>query len=205
MTPPSPASPGGGAVVPSRTNHADGRPVKDRRTLNRIKKLVPPPAWRDVWICRDPNGHIQATGTDTAGRRQYRYHDVWREEQDRAKFDRVGKLAERLPEFRKKVQADLDEKGLTRDRVLAAAARMLDIGLFRVGGEAYESFGLATLRMEHVTCAKGRVSCSYPAKGGKPRQVEITDPDVCKVVTELRKTDDEGEPCATRPTANGST
>ncbi len=173
--------------------YAGGRPVKDRRTLDRIKKLVLPPAWRDVWICRDPDGHIQATGTDAAGRRQYRYHDAWRAEQDRAKFQRVGKLAERLPEFRKKVQADLDERGLTRDRVLAAAARMLDVGLFRVGGEAYESFGLATLRMEHVTCAKGRVSCSYPAKGGKPREIEITDPDVCKVVTELRKTGDDGE------------
>ncbi|WP_066367004.1 DNA topoisomerase IB [Herbidospora mongoliensis] len=173
--------------------YADGRPVKDRRTLRRIRALVLPPAWREVWICRDSGGHIQAVGTDAAGRRQYRYHDVWREEQDRAKFDRVGKLAERLPEFRKKVEADLGEKGLTRDRVLAAAARMLDIGLFRVGGEAYESFGLATLRMEHVTCAKGRVTCSYPAKGGVPREIEITDPDVCKVVTALRKHHDDGE------------
>lgn len=126
--------------------HSDGRPVKDRRTLNRIRALALPPAWREVWICRDPIGHIQAVGTDAAGRRQYRYHDVWRAEQDRAKFERVGRLAERLPDFRKKIQADLDQKGLTRERVLAAAARMLDIGLFRVGGEAYESFGLATLR-----------------------------------------------------------
>lgn len=173
--------------------HSDGRPVKDRRTLNRIRALALPPAWREVWICRDPTGHIQAVGTDAAGRRQYRYHDVWRAEQDRAKFERVGRLAERLPDFRKKIQADLDQKGLTRDRVLAAAARMLDIGLFRVGGEAYESFGLATLRMEHVACSAGRVTCSYPAKGGKPREVEIADPDVCKVVTALRKAGDEGE------------
>ncbi|NAS20797.1 DNA topoisomerase IB [Herbidospora sp. NEAU-GS84] len=173
--------------------YADGRPVKDLRTLRRIRALVLPPAWRDVWICRDPDGHIQAVGTDAAGRRQYRYHDAWREEQDRAKFERVGKLAERLPAFRKKVQADLDGKGLTRERVLAAAARMLDIGLFRVGGEAYESFGLATLRLEHVTCSRGRVSCAYPAKGGLLREVEITDPDVCKVVTALRKGREEGE------------
>ncbi|WP_232320162.1 DNA topoisomerase IB [Herbidospora daliensis] len=173
--------------------YADGRPVKDRRTLRRIRALVLPPAWRDVWICRDPDGHIQAVGTDAAGRRQYRYHDAWREEQDRAKFERVGKLAERLPGFRERVRADLGEKGLTRERVLAAAARMLDIGLFRVGGEAYESFGLATLRLEHVTCSRGRVSCAYPAKGGVPREIEITDPDVCKVVTALRKGRDEGE------------
>ncbi|GAA4198184.1 DNA topoisomerase IB [Streptosporangium oxazolinicum] len=173
--------------------YGDGRPVKDGRTLRRIRALVLPPAWREVWICRDPDGHIQAVGTDAAGRRQYRYHDVWREEQDRAKFERVGKLAERLPGFREKIAADLDEKGLTRDRVLAAAARMLDIGLFRVGGESYESFGLATLRLEHVTCSNGRVTCSYPAKGGIPREIEITDPEVCAVVTALREARDEGE------------
>ena len=146
-----------------------------------------------MWICRDPSGHIQALGTDAAGRRQYRYHDTWRVEQDRAKFVRVGKLAERLPAFREKIQADLDQKGLTRERVLAAAARMLDFGLFRVGGEAYESFGLATLRMEHVTCSAGRVTCSYPAKGNKPREVEIADADVCAVVTALHKAGDDGE------------
>ncbi|TKK89392.1 DNA topoisomerase IB [Herbidospora galbida] len=173
--------------------YADGRPVKDRRTLRRIRALVLPPAWREVWICRDPDGHIQAVGTDAAGRRQYRYHDAWREEQDRAKFERVAKLAERLPAFRERVQKDLDGKGLTRERVLAAAARMLDIGLFRVGGEAYESFGLATLRVEHVTCSRGRVTCAYPAKGGVPREIEITDPDVCAVVTALRKGRDDGE------------
>jgi DNA topoisomerase IB len=196
LRPSDPAEPG---IVRRRRGrsfsyaYSNGRPVKDRRTLNRIKALALPPAWREVWICRDPAGHIQAVGTDAAGRRQYRYHDVWREEQDRAKFERVGKLAERLPDFRKKVQADLDERGLSRNRVLAAAARMLDIDLFRVGGEAYESFGLATLRMEHVTCAAGRVTCSYPAKGGQHREVEITDPDVCKVVTALHKADGDGE------------
>lgn len=173
--------------------YADGRPVKDRRTLTRIRALALPPAWRQVWICRDANGHLQAVGTDGAGRRQYRYHDVWREEQDRLKFARVAKLAERLPDFRERVQADLDQPGLKRDRVLAAAARMLDIGLFRVGGEAYESFGLATLRMKHVACSRGRVTCRYPAKGGKMRRVEIDDPDVCEVVTALRKVDATGE------------
>ncbi len=160
-----------------------------------------------MWICPRPHGHIQATGTDAAGRQQYRYHDVWREEQDQAKFDRVGKLAERLPEFRKRVQADLDEKGLTRDRVLAAAARMLDIGLFRVGGEAATSPSASRpLRMEHVTCAKGRVSCSYPAKGGKPRRGRRS-----PTPTSARSSPNSARPpttansCAARTTASGST
>ncbi|GIH76844.1 DNA topoisomerase [Planobispora longispora] len=174
-------------------HHPDGRQVRDRRTLDRIKALALPPAWIDVWICRAPNGHIQAVGTDTAGRRQYRYHDVWREEQDRIKFDRVLEMAERLPVFRERVAEHLKQPELTRERVLAAAARMLDVGFFRVGGESYDSFGLATLRMEHVTCSAGRVVCAYPAKGGKHREVEIVDPDVCTVVTALHRTGQEGE------------
>ncbi|MFD0891477.1 DNA topoisomerase IB, partial [Streptosporangium algeriense] len=149
--------------------------------------------WRQVWICRDPDGHLQAVGTDAAGRRQYRYHDTWRVEQDRLKFARVAELAERLPDFRERVRADLDRPGLPRERVLAAAARMLDIGLFRVGGEAYESFGLATMRMEHVTCSRGRVAFRYPAKGGRLREVELDDPDVCEVVSALRGTGAKGE------------
>lgn len=108
---------------------------------------------------------------------------VWREEQDRAKFDRVCEMARRLPAFRERIVKDLQARGMRRERVLAAAARMLDIGFFRVGGEAYESYGLATLRMEHVTCRKGQVTCVYPAKGGKMREVEIVDADVCEVVT----------------------
>ncbi|GAA3114180.1 DNA topoisomerase IB [Planomonospora alba] len=174
-------------------HHPDGRPVRDRRVLARIRALALPPAWTDVWICRSADGHIQAVGTDSAGRRQYRYHDVWRAEQDRIKFDRVLEMADRLPKFRDRVAEHLAQRGLTRDRVLAAAARMLDIGFFRVGGESYESFGLATLRMEHVTCSAGRVTCSYPAKGGKHRELEIVDADVCKVVTALHRAGEEGE------------
>ncbi|GAA3447174.1 DNA topoisomerase IB [Planomonospora venezuelensis] len=174
-------------------HHPDGRPVRDRRVLARIRALALPPAWTDVWICRTHDGHIQAVGTDAAGRRQYRYHDVWREEQDRIKFDRVLEMAERLPVFRERVAGHLAGTGLGRERVLAAAARMLDVGFFRVGGESYDSFGLATLRMEHVTCTAGLVVCSYPAKGGKHREVEIADPDVCSVVTALHTTGEEGE------------
>ncbi|MGC5012275.1 DNA topoisomerase IB [Streptosporangium sp. DT93] len=174
-------------------HHPNGTKVRDRRTLDRIRALALPPAWTDVWICRSRDGHIQAVGTDAAGRRQYRYHDRWREEQDRAKFERVRRMAERLPKFRERVAEHLEQDGPTRERVLAAAARMLDIGFFRVGGEAYESFGLATLRMEHVTCSAGRVSCAYPAKSGRFREVEIVDADVCEVITELHGAAEEGE------------
>ncbi|MEV4169876.1 DNA topoisomerase IB [Nonomuraea sp. NPDC049709] len=171
----------------------DGRPVRDPATLARIKALAIPPAWQDVWICTSPDGHLQAVGTDTAGRRQYRYHDVWREQQDRAKFDRVLEVAERLPAFRKAVDDQLKGRGLTRQRVLAAAARLLDIGFFRIGGESYDTYGLATLRMEHVTCASGIVTCSYQAKGDVAREVEVADPGACKVLRALKALGEQGE------------
>ncbi|MED7930183.1 DNA topoisomerase IB [Nonomuraea sp. LP-02] len=165
----------------------DGRPVRDPETLARIRALAIPPAWTDVWICTDPRGHLQAVGTDAAGRLQYRYHDLWREQQDRAKFDRVLEVAERLPEFRKTVDEQLQGRGLTRPRVLAAAARLLDIGFFRIGGESYDSYGLATLRMEHLTFSKGYVVFSYQAKGDIPREVEVADPGACAVLRSLKR------------------
>ncbi|TDE56754.1 DNA topoisomerase IB [Nonomuraea mesophila] len=171
----------------------DGRRVRDPATVERIKGLAIPPAWSDVWICASADGHLQAVGTDAAGRRQYRYHDVWREQQDREKFDRVLEVAERLPAFRKAVDDQLRGRGLTRRRVLAAAARLLDIGFFRIGGESYDTYGLATLRMEHVTCSRGVVVCSYPAKGDIDREVELADPGVCKVLRSLKALGEEGE------------
>ncbi|MFG1614329.1 DNA topoisomerase IB [Nonomuraea wenchangensis] len=165
----------------------DGSPVRDPETLARIKALAIPPAWTDVWICTDPRGHLQAVGTDAAGRLQYRYHDLWREQQDRAKFDHVLEVAERLPEFRKTVDEQLQGRGLTRQRVLAAAARLLDIGFFRIGGESYDSYGLATLRMEHLTFSKGYVVFSYQAKGDIPREVEVADPGACAVLRSLKR------------------
>jgi DNA topoisomerase IB len=167
--------------------------VRDRATLRRIRSLVIPPAWKDVWICTSPYGHLQAVGTDAAGRRQYRYHDLWREQQDRAKFDRVLEVAERLPAFRRAVDEQLQGRGLTRERVLAAAARLLDIGFFRVGGESYDTYGLATLRMEHVTCANGIVTCAYAAKGDIRREVEVADPGACAVLRSLKALSAEGE------------
>ncbi|WP_242454209.1 DNA topoisomerase IB [Bailinhaonella thermotolerans] len=167
-----------------------GEPLGEGETLRRVKALVIPPAWTDVWICPDADGHIQALGTDAAGRRQYRYHDAWREAQDRAKHEHVLDMAERLPAVRERLAEHLAERGLTRQRVLAAAVRLLDLGFFRVGGEEYAeengSFGLATLRQEHVRCVRGRVHFEYPAKSGKTRTHDISDPEVCKVVRALR-------------------
>ncbi|NUT40553.1 MAG: DNA topoisomerase IB [Thermoactinospora sp.] len=173
--------------------HRDGKPVRSAATLRRIKDLAIPPAWTDVWICPSPHGHLQAVGTDAAGRRQYRYHDQWREQQDEAKFDHVLEVAERLPAFRAQIDEHLAGKGLTRQRVLATAARLLDIGFFRIGTESYDTFGLATLRMEHVTCSNGAVTCSYQSKGDIPREVLVTDPGACAVIRSLKALGTEGE------------
>jgi DNA topoisomerase IB len=171
--------------------YANGRPVKDRRTLERIRALAVPPAWTDVWICPWPNGHIQALGTDDAGRRQYRYHDDWRLHRDRQKFERVLDFAAALPEIRAAVERDLSKDDLCRERVLAATVRLLDVGLFRVGGVAYaeenETFGVTSLRKEHVRIRKGAIVFCYPAKGSIERTVEIRDDKVRKVVDSLRR------------------
>ncbi|MFI0424716.1 DNA topoisomerase IB [Spongiactinospora sp. 9N601] len=170
-----------------------GEPVRDAGTLARIRALAVPPAWTEVWICASPDGHLQAVGTDAAGRRQYRYHDVWREQQDRLKFEHVLDVAEKLPAFRETVAGHLAGRGLTRHRVLAAAARILDTGFLRVGGAEYtDSFGLATLRTEHVRARNGVVACRYPGKGGKPHETILTDRDVCKVIRALLARPDAG-------------
>ncbi len=175
-------------------HHADGTAVTDRAELDRIKALVIPPAWRDVWISDDPRGHIQAVGTDAAGRRQYRYHDVWRVKRDAAKFDHVLEVGAQLPHIRKQVDADLHSRGFGRDRILAVAVRLLDVGCFRIGGEAYAAgeegtFGLATLLREHVVLPRGAVRFCYPAKGGIERSVDVTDPDVRTVLQKLLRQD----------------
>ena len=131
----------------------DGTLIKDDR-LDRIRGLAIPPAWKDVWICPWPNGHIQATGFDVAGRRQYRYHDQWRARRDAEKHERVLEIAHQLPDVRDAVVAGLRTRGLNRERVLATAIRLLDLGAFRIGSEQYEeengTYGLATLKREHV-------------------------------------------------------
>jgi DNA topoisomerase I len=170
--------------------HPNGRTVRDPQTRARIEALVIPPAWHDVWISPDPRGHIQAVGTDDRGRRQYRYHDEWRAERDREKFDRVVDLARLLPRLRRRVTRDLRREGLDRSRVLAAAIRLLERGLFRVGGEAYaednSSYGLATLQKRHVQVRDGRLHFDYPAKSGQRRRIAIDDPDLVPVVEALK-------------------
>ncbi|MFN2494615.1 MAG: DNA topoisomerase IB [Pseudonocardiaceae bacterium] len=182
-----------------------GRLITEPDVLDRIRALAVPPAWCDVWICPLPRGHIQAVGTDDAGRRQYRYHDEWRRRRDAEKHDRVLRLGRKLPRVREQVAEQLDGRGLTCERVLAAAVRMLDIGVFRVGGQEYApagaddaedtdgSFGLATVRREHVRLHRGAVVFCYPAKGGVQRRVTLHDPALHKVVGALLRRRGGGE------------
>jgi DNA topoisomerase I len=150
-----------------------------------------PPAWTDVWICPYPMGHIQAVGTDAAGRRQYRYHDMWRTRRDQEKFDHMLEFARCLPAMRKVLHRHLRQDGLTRERVLACATRLLDLGFFRIGTEGYaeqnQTYGLATIQRRHVHVRDGLVTFDYAAKGGKRRIQSIVDPDVCAVVEELKR------------------
>jgi DNA topoisomerase IB len=169
-----------------------GSPITDVSELRRIRDLVIPPAWKDVWISPDPRGHIQATGVDAAGRKQYLYHPQWRVKRDEAKFDHVLDVARRLPALRKRVDADLAGKGLGRERVLAAVASLLDMGMFRVGGDTYATgddptYGVSTLRPEHVRGSRGCVVLEFPAKGGVELTRQVTDAHVCGVLRELRR------------------
>ncbi|ORW00032.1 DNA topoisomerase IB [Mycobacterium kyorinense] len=168
-------------------------PVDDPEALARIQALVIPPAWKNVWICAHPNGHIQAVGTDAAGRRQYLYHEQWRAERAEEKYERALSLAKRLPDWRTRVLADLRGRGLQRDRVLAVAQHLIDRGYFRAGGEEYAqengSFGLATLLRDHVRVHRDCVEFDYPAKSGVRRTVSLEDPLVIRAVRSLLRAD----------------
>jgi DNA topoisomerase I len=168
-----------------------GRRIADGEVLARIRELAIPPAWKDVWVCPYPNGHLQATGTDAAGRKQYRYHDEWRARRDQEKFDAMLDFAATLPRMRRRVRRDLRGKDLDRTRVLACATRLLDLGFFRIGGEDYaeenDSYGLATLLKRHVRLEDQAIVFDYEAKSGKRRVQEITDPAVRKVIAALKR------------------
>jgi DNA topoisomerase-1 len=170
---------------------AGGNPVDDGAVLARIEALVIPPAWTDVWICPVASGHIQAVGTDAAGRRQYLYHDHWRLTRDLAKHERVLDFGALLPSVRDRVCGDLRRDGLDRERVLSCAVRLLDLGFFRIGSEQYASqnqtFGLATMRKDHVTVSKGVVTFDYVAKSGKHRVQSLVEPEVGAVVQALKR------------------
>ncbi len=171
----------------------EGDRLDDPETIERIRELGIPPAWEDVWICPHPRGHIQATGVDAAGRKQYLYHQEWRRRRDAEKFDEMLDFARALPSLREHVAADLragDE--LTRERVLACAVRLLERGFFRIGTEEYteanESYGLATMRKEHVTIEDGATMVfDFPAKSGKQRLQAVVDPLAVEVVTKLKR------------------
>ena len=168
-----------------------GDVVTDPETLLRIRELAIPPAWEDVWICGDPRGHLQATGTDAAGRKQYLYHPVWRARRDREKFERALRFARSLPQLRRGVSADLEHDGFHRERVLACAARLLDRGLFRVGSDDYaeadSGIGLATIRKEHVSFENGTALFDYPGKSGIRRIQSIEDPESIRVLRALKR------------------
>lgn len=169
----------------------DGVALRDKELRARIEGLGIPPAWTDVWIAPYENGHIQATGVDSAGRRQYIYHPTWREQKDRIKYDRALKLAESLPAARRQVTLDLRQKKPSRERALAAAFRMLDSGSLRVGSERYTetngSHGLSTLLCSHVSVRGDTVQLRFPAKSGKEWSSEIDDPDLATVLRSLKR------------------
>jgi DNA topoisomerase I len=171
----------------------ESRPITEPTVIERIRELAIPPAWEGVWICPYPMGHIQATGLDAAGRKQYRYHDAWRERRDREKFDSMAEFARALPRLREQVERDLVLGGMPRERALACAARLLDRGFFRIGSEDYaeenDTYGVATMKKRHVDVNGDRVTFDYESKGGKRRLQSIGDPavaDVARVLTRRR-------------------
>jgi DNA topoisomerase-1 len=169
----------------------DGSALPPGPVRDRLEGIGIPPAWTDVWIAPFENGHIQATGLDAVGRRQYIYHPEWRERKDRVKFDRALQLAESLPAARRRVTLDLRSEGVSRERVLAGAFRMLDNASLRVGSEKYTnengSHGLATLLCAHVRVRKDSLLLSFPAKSGKTWESEINDADLAALVRVLKR------------------
>ncbi|MDB4936188.1 MAG: topoisomerase [Labilithrix sp.] len=164
----------------------DGKVVRDRDVLARIKALVIPPAWTNVWICPDADGHIQATGRDARGRKQYRYHWRFREVREETKYERMMQFAEALPAIRAKVDEDLGKPGLTREKVLATVVRLLEITLIRVGNEEYArengSFGLTTMRTRHVDISGSTIKFHFRGKSGKEHAVNVHDRRLARVV-----------------------
>ena len=174
-----------------------GRVIRDAAVLARLKDLAIPPAWEDVWICPSPDGHIQAVGRDSAGRRQYRYHDAWQARRGADKHDRVLHFARRLPAARAAVDGVLRGSGLTRRRVLGAAVRLIDLGLLRPGNDEYtdahDTYGVTTLLRAHASCHHGDIMLDFPAKGGRRWTQTLHDDAVARVITGLRRgrADDE--------------
>lgn len=169
---------------------ASGKPVRDEATLERIRALAIPPAYADVWICPHANGHIQATGRDARGRKQYRYHPRWRETRDATKYEHMAEFAQALPAIRARVSADLRRRGLPREKVLATVVRLLETTLIRVGNDDYAkengSFGLTTLRNRHVAVKGETLRFAFKGKSGKTWKLGIQDRRVARVVRECQ-------------------
>jgi DNA topoisomerase-1 len=165
---------------------ADGRTIRDKAVLERIRRLAIPPAYTDVWICPVPNGHLQATGRDARGRKQYRYHPRWREVRDETKFGRMLAFSEALPLIRRQVEADLARPGLPREKVLATVVRLLECTGIRVGNEEYarsnRSFGLTTLRDHHVEISGSTLRFEFRGKSGKVHKVALSDRRLARIV-----------------------
>lgn len=169
-----------------RYRDPSGKIIRDQNTLRRIRSLVIPPAWTDVWICPDPNGHLQATGRDDRRRKQFRYHPHWREIRDETKYARIIAFAKALPKIRKRVERDLARSGLSREKVLAAVVRLLEVSLIRVGNDEYartnDSFGLTTMRDRHVNVNGSKLRFHFRGKSGKWHDVDIQDRRLAKIV-----------------------
>jgi DNA topoisomerase-1 len=165
---------------------ATGRRIQDRAELARIRALAIPPAWREVWICPLAAGHLQATGRDARGRKQYRYHPRWREVRDQDKFARLAAFGAALPRVRRRVRRDLRRPGIPREKILAAVVRLLDLTGARVGNEEYrranDSFGLTTLRDHHASVEAPELTLSFRGKGGTPHQISVRDPRLARIV-----------------------
>lgn len=170
---------------------ADGKPVRDAATLQRIRALAIPPAYRDVWICASPQGHLQACGRDARGRKQYRYHPRWRLLRDAGKFDRLVAFGRALPRLRRRVRSDIAQSGWTRDKVLATVVAILAATLIRVGNDAYArengSYGLTTLRNRHARFLRGGLALEFKGKGGRRHQAELADPKLARLVRRMHE------------------
>lgn len=186
---------------------ARGKRVKDEATLARIKALVLPPAWNDVWICREPRGHLQATGIDARGRKQYRYHVEFRRVREEVKYGRMLEFAAALPKIRRRLRADLKLPGMPREKVLAAVVHLLETTQVRVGNDEYarknKSFGLTTLRNKHARVIGSRVEFQFRGKSGVQHAVDLHDAKLAKIVRQCQELpgeelftylDDDGQP-----------
>jgi DNA topoisomerase-1 len=171
--------------------HPDGRPVRDGETLERIRKLAIPPAWEEVWICPEPNGHIQAVGRDARRRKQYRYHARWRAVRDEAKFERMVEFARKLPLIRARVAADIARPGLPREKVLATVVRLLEQTLIRVGNDEYAkangSYGLTTLRNRHAKVDGTKVVFNFKGKSGIKHRIDLDDELLAAIVKQCQE------------------